>query len=192
VKTVYNCLEFIQSQKIQLFVKEALSKADPHFWLAPCSGTGKYDPPENQAEGGIIVHIIKGAQIIISLCRFFDITDQSVKDKLFAAFILHDIWKFGRPWGKSTHPEHGLIAAEFLTDLAAVDSDKKIIVDPDLADIIEMVKNHMGRWSKPDSTPALKTGKMLREKMIWHLIIQMADFWSTRKWCSFTIEEFSE
>lgn len=192
-KNLNDCLELIQSPKIKSFTEKALSGADPGFWKDPCSGSGKYHPPENQVKGGIIVHIRKGIQIIISLFRIFNITDQLAKDKMISAFIVHDICKNGIPWGKSTHSQHGLIVAQLLADLAAIERQPEkediLHIDPDLADIIELARNHMGIWTKPEPTPALEIGQTISEKSIWHLIIQLADYWATRKWCPFIINE---
>lgn len=199
-KDFNDCLGLIQSDKIRRFVKEALAAAPKEFWTAPCSGSGKYHPPEDQVEGGIIVHTRKGVQVVLWLCRFFNITNQLVIDKLIAGFILHDIKKNGEPWGEKTHPEHGLIAARWLRSVIEValvavpakewkDHEHEPHFDPDIEDIIELVKNHMGIWSSPEPTPALVIGKKLDEKSIWHSIVQLADYWASRKGCSFVCNE---
>lgn len=184
-----DCLEMIKTEKIKKFVKKALAQAPKEFWTAPCSSSGKYHPPEDQVKGGIIVHTRKGIQVILWLCRFFNITDQLVKDKLVGGFTLHDIKKNGIPWGEKTDYEHGLIAYRWLKQIAAVEYPL-IHIDKDLMDIIELVKDHMGIWSKPEPTPALKIGQEITEKSIWHTIIQIADYWASRKGCPFTCDEF--
>jgi len=206
-KDFNDCLELIKSEKIRRFVKRALDAAPKQFWTAPCSSSGKYHPPENQVEGGIIVHSRKAIQVAIELFRFFEIQDQLVKDKIIAACILHDIQKCGIPWGEKTDYEHGPIAARWMVPLAALESEPQkediIHVDVDLMDILELVRDHMGIWNKPKPTPALKKvhfispnktkedGYLVNEKAIWHLIVQLADYWASRKWCSFVIDEYT-
>jgi len=59
---------------VEGFVKEALSNADQRFWTDPCSGTGKYHPPEDQGEGCIIRHVIKSIAVVTELERYYDLT----------------------------------------------------------------------------------------------------------------------
>jgi len=189
-----DCSEMIKTEKIRKFVKKVLAKAPKEFWTAPCSGSGKYHPPENQVEGGIIVHTRKVVQVALSLFRFFEIKNQLAKDKIIAACILHDIKKYGEPWGERTDYEHGLIAYRWLIQFAALESDPSkedlVHVVPDIIDILELIRDHMGIWSKPEPTPALKVGQKVTEKSIWHRIVQLADYWAARNWCSFVCDEF--
>jgi len=83
----------IKSEKIRKFVEKALEMAPKEFWIAPCSSSGKYYPPEDQVKGGTIIHSRKTIQVALSLFNFFDITDQLTKDQIIAACILHDIQK---------------------------------------------------------------------------------------------------
>lgn len=191
-KDFNDCFDLIKSEKIREFVKKALSQAPEQFWTAPCSSSGKYHPPEDQVEGGAIVHSRKAVQVALSLFRFFNIENQLVKDKIIAAVILHDIQKNGIPWGEKTIYEHGLIAARWLMSITESNLGKEELRD--LMDIIELVKDHMGRWSQPYPAPALEikgTTEIITEKNIWHLIIQLADYWGSRKWCPFVCDEFS-
>ncbi len=186
-----DCLELIKTEKIRQFVEKALAKAPKEFWTAPCSSSGKYHPPEDQVEGGTIVHTRKGIQVILSLYRFFGITEQLMKDKLVGGFILHDIKKCGEPWGEKTDYEHGLIAYRWLLAIhKPLNKQVLVFADRDILDVIELVRNHMGIWSQPKPTPALEIGQEVDEKSIWHLIIQLADYWGSRKWCPFICDEF--
>lgn len=192
-KNFDDCLELIESPKIRKFVEAILKAAPKEFWNAPCSSSGKYHPPEDQIEGGIIVHSRKAVQVAISLCHFFDIKNQLVKDKIIAACILHDIQKNGIPWGEKTDSEHGLIAGRWLILNSALEPEAQkedlIHIDGDIMDIIGLVKNHMAIWNCPEPTPALKANQNIAPKNIWHLIVQLADYWASRKWCSFVCDE---
>ena len=180
-----DCLELIKNQEIRLFVQKALQKADPYFWTDPCSSSGKYHPPEDQVEGGIIIHSRKVVRVTLALFQFFDIRDQLDKDKVIAAAILHDIKKNGIPWRERTDYKHGPIAAQWLQQFVTKDN-REIVTDT-----IDLVAVHMGRWNQPESTPAIIEGKKCDKKIVMHLIIQLADFWASRKWCSFISNDFT-
>lgn len=173
-------LKLINDENIRISIQNVLKSAPKEFWTEPCSSSGKFHPPEDNFNGGIIIHSRKAVQAAISLCRFFEIKSSLIKDKIIAACILHDLQKGGIPWSKGTHPCHGELAAIWL---------KGIINDKDILDLIQ---NHMGAWNKPKSTPALKIGETLTEKNIMHLIVQLADYWASRKFCSFIINEIIE
>lgn len=191
-KNLDDCVVLISSEEIRNFIKEALAKAPKQFWKGPCSGTGKHHPREDNVDGGIIVHTRKAVQVAISLFRFFDVKDKLIKDKIIAAVILHDIkkdsilcmQKDGTLQGKATDKEHGPIAARWLFCLAGSE------INEDLFDVCCLVANHMGLWNKPKPTPAIKAGLELDEKSIWHLIVQLADYWASRDWCSFICDDF--
>lgn len=191
-----DCILLIESEKIKNFVKKALEKAPPEFWKAPCSSTGKYHPPEDQIEGGIIVHSRKAVRVALELFNFFEVKDKLTQDKIIAALILHDIQKNGRPWGKNTNREHGMIAYCWLLKIAAVELNPEkediIHIDSDLFEICFLVKNHMGIWSQPLPSPAIQNGEVATAYSIWNLIIQLADYWASRKWCSFVCDELDK
>ncbi|MBU4348340.1 HD domain-containing protein [Patescibacteria group bacterium] len=182
-----DCIELIQSLKIRNFVKKALKKAPKKFWIAPSSSSNKYHPPEDQSEGGVVIHSRKAVQVAISLCPFFSVSDQITKDKVIAACILHDTHKNGNPWGERTNYEHGKIAAE---KFALIESTN----DTDIRDILDLIKDHMGLMNKPNPTPALKMQKEIShtdQKTTMLLIVQLADYWASRTWCSFVCDEIN-
>lgn len=195
-KNFEDCLSLIQSEKIRRFVQKALDAAPPEFFKAPCSSSGQYHPPEDQVEGGIIVHSRKAVRVALDLFRFFDVKDQLAKDKIIAACILHDIQKNGIPWSDKTSYEHGPIAAKWLFPFAVLEPEAKdedfVHLDGDLVDILELVKNHMGIWNQPNKTSALKLGKDVEERDVWHLIVQLSDYWASRKWCPFVADELGD
>ena len=184
-KDFSDCLKLIENKEIRRFARKALRKADPKFWTAPCSSSGKYHPPEDQVEGGVIVHSRKAVQVVIELFKFFDIQNQLTKDKLITATILHDICKSGMPWGERTDYTHGHIAAKWLQQF--IPENKKAAVN--IKEIVDLIANHMAIWNQPESTPAITRGNICGLKEITHLIVQLADYWASRKWCSFVCDE---
>ncbi len=184
-----DCICLIESEKIRNFVKQALELAPPEFWKAPCSSTGKHHPPEDNLEGGIIIHSRKAVLVALELFKFFDIKDRLTQDKIIAAVILHDIQKNGRPWSSSTDFKHGMIACAWLMKIASLISKP---LDQDLFEICLLVKNHMGIWSEPLPKPAFQNGEVVTNWSINHLIVQLADYWASQKWCPFVCDELDK
>lgn len=189
-----SCIAIIQNLDIQDFVRIALETAPLQFWTDPCSSTGKYHPPEDQQVGGILIHTKKAVQVALSLMRFYGFGPDRkeywlLRDQIITAVILHDLYKNGIPWGESTHPEHGDIAARELEELARRTTLPKLWTDF----IADLVRYHMGQWAKPSSNMAIVVSnipKIASESvLIAHLIVQTADFWASRKWCPFTIDQ---
>ena len=180
----YDCLELIKNEEIRNFVDAALCKAPKKFWTAPCSSSGKYHPPENQVRGGIVVHSRKMVQVAVSLFRFFGVENQATKDKILAAVILHDIQKGGIPWS-GFDKKHGKIAADWLYNEVCTSTQRK---NRDIKDILEFVENHMGRWAAPKKHIALTKGGRLCNRDICNLIVQLCDYFASRKWCPFVCD----
>ncbi len=191
-----DCIELIESEKIKNFVKKALGKASEQFWKEPSSSSGKRHPPEDNVEGGIIVHSRKAIRVALALFKFFDIKGKLTQDKIIAALILHDIQKRGIPWGENTNLEHGMIAYCWLLKIAAVELNPEkediIHIDSDLFEICFLVKNHMAVWSQPLLTPAFEKGEVMTDYSIWNLIVQLSDYLASQKWCPFVCDDFGE
>jgi len=195
-KDFNDCLGLIQNEKIRNLVTKALAAAPVEFWKDPSSASGKHHPPENQVEGGIVIHSRKAVFVALELFVWFNIKDQLSRDKVVAACILHDIAKYGVPWRKWVDKRHGPIAADwlkrFIPYCESSGENRQIFPDEDLNDVVELVRNHMGRWNRPVPTPALAIGKEVSKKDILSLIVQIADFWSSQKWCPFVADKFGE
>jgi len=131
-------IEKIKSRSIRRFTEEALLKADSRFWLAPCSSTGKYHPPEDRGEGGLVRHIRKAVVVAGEFGRRAKFS-QLEFDLAISAVILHDICKNGIPWGEYTDFTHGLIASEWLKQFKLSNELVKQM-------ILDAVRYHMAPW----------------------------------------------
>lgn len=180
-----DCLELITDEKINKFVKKALKHANKGFWTCACSASNKYHPPENQVDGGLIIHSRKMVQIAVSLFRFFRVKNEVTKSKIIAAVILHDICKRGIDWKVRFARDHGPKAAEWLYGLCTAEEKGS----KDIKFVISLVRDHMAVWNYPEPTPALKKNEILKNSNIAHLIVQLSDYWSSRTWCPFVADE---
>lgn len=167
--SLYLQLGEIQDPEIKSFVRIALDSVNEEFWHIPCSGTGKFHPPENQGEAGLIRHLIKSVIVAKDLCRYFNIENLD-RDIVIASTILHDIKKFGEE-GQMTHPNHGKLGADFLQQFQ--------LREPIKSEILKGVRFHCGRFvgNELDLEPASNPNKK-------QLIVQMADLFSSRRYAS--------
>jgi len=162
----------IKSPEIRRFTLEILNAADPQFWIAPCSSSGKYHPPEDQGEGGLVRHTIKAVAVAKQDLRRYDFDDHE-KDAAISAVLLHDTCKNGIPWGENTNYSHGVIAARWLGEFNLEHPTAKQL-------IINGVRYHMAPWCEPLE----EVERSLLPEGI-ERVVQNADFFSSRQSMSF-------
>lgn len=184
-------IQKIKSPTIRKFVEQALLEADPMFWKVPCSSSGKYHPPEDQIEGGLIVHIQKGVAVIEQFARRALFSEIEL-DAAIAAYLIHDICKDGvPPWGKHTDYTHGLLASKWLEQFSLHDRVVKTM-------ILDAVRYHMAPWCY--AVDPFKDRQYTKEEMMANinelqraltnpsrveLAVREADYWSSRETMSF-------
>ena len=172
------------------FVDAALRRADPEFWKAPCSSSGKYHPYEDQGEGGLIRHLKKGAAVVAEYARRARFSEYET-DLALAAAVLHDIKKDGEPWSGKTDYTHGIIGARWLKQFEMDDLTGKQV-------ILDAVRYHMAPWcyavppfeerayTKIEMTANLEevTRALVSPGKI-ELAVREGDYWGSRKSMSF-------
>lgn len=183
----------IKDKTIIDFTLKALNAANEEFWHVPSSSSGKYHPPEDQGEGGLVRHVLKGIEVIKEISRR-ELFEQYETDCTLSAFTLYDIKKNGEPWEKDTDYRHGIIAANWLQQFELEITKKKMITDA--------VRYHMSPWNTIFSNEryfelllkkenAIFTGKEISEEINEKVrglnpnkieaAVQQADYWSSRK-----------
>lgn len=181
----------IKSFYIREFVKKALLRADPMFWKAPCSSSGKYHPPEDQGEGGLIRHLQKGVIVVEQFARRAQF-DEFELDMAIAAMILHDICKDGfPPWGRHTDYTHGLIGSKWLEQFELRNKVMK-------KTILNAVRYHMAPWcymvnpfedreySKEEMMHNInELSRALTNPSRIELAVREGDYWGSRETMSF-------
>ena len=190
VRLIQTEIEKIQSEDIKDFTYQAFAEVDTKFWLSASSSTGKYHPAEDNGEGGLVRHEVKGVAVVEQYLRR-EMATQRELDIAISAFLLHDTCKNGVTWeSKSTDYTHGLIAAKWL---------EKFDLDDDTAkkEILSAVRYHMGQWSyvvNPFEDRAYTKEEMMANlnEVIRALhpsrierAIQDADYWASRQSMSF-------
>ncbi|EKD52697.1 MAG: hypothetical protein ACD_61C00271G0004 [uncultured bacterium] len=182
-------VEKIVSKDIKDFTYQAFGEVDENFWIAPASSSGKYHPPEDNGEGGLVRHVIKGMAVIEQYARRARFSQREL-DEATSAFLLHDTCKNGIVWTTpKTDYTHGLIASEWL---------EKFDLEPAAKVAIQnAVRFHMAPWcyavSPYEDRPYTKeemnknldelTRAMYPTRV--EKAVQEADYWSSRQSMSY-------
>src|SRR3989344_7574489 len=139
IRLVQRELLKIESEGIRWFTYNALLEVDSKYWIAAASSTGKHHPPEDNGEGGLVRHVIKGTLIVQELARRARFSQRET-DMAVRAFLLHDTCKDGVVWTKGrTDVTHGIIAAEWLASFELADETAK-------TEIRNAIRYHMTPW----------------------------------------------
>jgi hypothetical protein len=190
VRLIQKEVEKIVSEDIKDFTYQAFAEVDPKFWISPSSSTGKYHPAEDNGEGGLVRHVVKGVAVVEQFMRRA-MTSPRELDIAISAFLLHDTCKNGVVWeSKNTDYTHGKIASEWLGKFALADAAAK-------SEILSAVRYHMGQWSYAvspyEDRPYTKQemidnlGEVARamHPSVIEQAVQDADYWSSRQSMSF-------
>ena len=189
LRLVQKEVEKIVSEDIKEFTYQALAEVDENYWTAPASSSGKFHPPEDNGEGGLVRHVIKGVAVIEQFARRARFSQREL-DEAISAFLLHDTCKNGVVWTTpKTDYTHGLIASEWLEKFHLAPTAKVAIQNA--------VRYHMAPWcyavSPFEDRPYTKEemNKNLEEMsraMFPTRIeeaVREADYWSSRSSMSF-------
>lgn len=164
-------------------VTEFVAKLVPNeFFFAPSSSTGKYHPPEDNGDGGVLIHTLKGMQIASDLCRLYEVEKRG-REVAVCAMALHDTYKSCtspdmNSWERYTNSHHGKNVAIAFRQFYEAKIDRYRKCEDALRKITKLVYIHMGRWSKPDQYRA-KLDERLEQ------IVIESDYLSSRSGISF-------
>ena len=171
VKLFANELNYIHDPKIREFAKRLIEGAPEYFFHAPASSSGKYHPPFDLGEGGLVRH----TRCVAYFANCFGIShmaDQRSIDMLVTCAIAHDIKKQGEgEFGQHTVTEHPTLAANYILDMGGAMPD--VFTDKELAIMYNAVQSHMGQWGAKDGLPVPKT--------TFDFMLHDADYVASRK-----------
>ena len=183
-------IEKIISEDIKEFTYQAFADVDEHFWIASSSSTGKYHPPEDNGEGGLVRHVVKGIAVAEQYGRRAKFSQREM-DMAISAFLLHDTCKNGVVWTSDyTDYTHGLIAAKWLEKFYLADAGAK-------EQILNAVRYHMAPWCYAvspfeDRTYTKQEMNLNLEELTRAMYpsriersVQEADYWSSRQSMSY-------
>lgn len=162
-------IALIHNRRVREFIEEALQMAPSYFWTTPSSTTGKNHPPDEQAEGGRVLHVKRVARLCAAYAEAWTLSTQD-RDCLIAAGILHDIVVRGTGDEPLPHTDkaHDTNASEHLRSLSAV------LPTGAWGAIFTACDGHMGRWG---NRPHL----IHKHGSLAHLL-HMADLTASQSW----------
>lgn len=164
-------VEDIESEEIREYVEKVSENAPKEFWESPASSSGKYHPPEDNVDGGLVIHSIKCKRIAEKLVEHemdHGRLNEDDKDVIMAGSLLHDIKQTEDIDEKEIG--HGEAGYRFLDELD---------IGGKYEDIKKCVRYHMGKYSeKPEDEEVQDPSKPVE-------IVQYADRVASSKEISF-------
>lgn len=137
-------LNFIEDEKLRQFAMELIANADDYFFVVPGSSSGKYHPPFDLGEGGLMRHTKCVAFMTRCLCEA-QMVDTKIKDLLIIGALAHDMKKQGEGEGQHyTIWEHPRLAKEYILNMQ--NAFPNLISKKDANLMAEAVHSHMGKW----------------------------------------------
>jgi hypothetical protein len=171
-------LNLIRREDIRDFTEKAINVIPDYIFTIPASSTGKYHPAYALGEGGLLRHIRAAVRIAAALFRNDTVTgkfDDSTKDVIISALILHDGVKSGIVKQPYTVDRHPTLMVEYLmtkmTELYGEEFHEMIgFVSP-------LIASHMGQWNiDKDGNEHSPLPKSAEERFV-----HMCDYLASRK-----------
>lgn len=164
-------LERIEKSELRDVIISVLDHyVNPINFEKPASSTGKHHPPFALGYGGLVRHTKAVIQILTAIQEARPSLNW---DCLYAAAILHDMWKYSTS-SKWTVKDHAKRAADELSFVATTIKDSTLKCDVNF--ISEIVKSHMGRFDNPEFDT---NADVLPEEIV---ILHYADMIASRPW----------
>lgn len=177
LKIFVNEINDIQDADLKKLAKSLIENADDYFFTVAASSSGKYHPPFDLGDGGLIRHTRCVIFMAESVAESLNMT-QYDKDCLIVAALAHDIKKQGDGSGSHTVWEHPTYAKDYLY---AVHKTSKSKVPKDVIDkIAGAIESHMGKWGH-DSAFCKGNKPLPMPETEFEKALQIADYIASRK-----------
>lgn len=138
-------ISYIKNENYKKNAENLIELLPDYFFEVPASSTGKYHPSFAAGEGGLVRHTKAAVRIAHELLNSIigNIFNQSEKDLMILALILHDGLKHGIPKDKYVKFEHPLLIANFIKD----NKTKTTFNDKEIEFLTNVVSSHMGPFN---------------------------------------------
>ena len=143
IKMFINEIGDIKDANLKEFAAELIANADDYFFVVPASSSGKYHPPFDLGDGGLVRHTRVVAYIAKSLAESYCFSDYDT-DCLIVAALAHDIKKQGRGDTGHTVWEHPELARDYIIE--TYNKQSFGISEDVIHKIANAVYSHMGKW----------------------------------------------
>ena len=143
IKMFINEIGDIKDANLKEFATELIANADDYFFVVPASSSGKYHPPFDLGDGGLVRHTRVVAYMAKSLAESYCFSDYDT-DCLIVAALAHDIKKQGRGDTGHTVWEHPELARNYIIE--TYNKQSFGISEDVIHKIANAVYSHMGKW----------------------------------------------
>ena len=133
----------IKDADLKAFATELIANADDYFFVVPASSSGKYHPPFDLGDGGLVRHTRLVAYMARSLAESYCFSDYDT-DCLIVAALAHDIKKQGDGNTGHTVWDHPILAMHYIQEIYGKTSFN--VPADTIAKICNAVSSHMGKW----------------------------------------------
>ena len=133
----------IKDADLKAFATELIANADDYFFVVPASSSGKYHPPFDLGDGGLVRHTRLVAYMARSLAESYCFSDYDT-DCLIVAALAHDIKKQGNGDTGHTVWDHPILAMHYVQEIYGK-TNFNVPADT-IEKICNAVSSHMGKW----------------------------------------------
>lgn len=158
-------LSMIKDESLKASVLNILERhVSRRLTIEPASSTGKYHPDFARGEGGTIRHTKAVVFILLTLLQTRPDIDDSLKDKLIAAAILHDMCKY------DDINRHTLFVHPNLMC--------NVCYNHSMQEVGDIVATHMGQWTTTRQSSVVLDYPSTENQWLLHY----ADYLASRTW----------
>lgn len=143
IKMFINEIGDIKDADLKAFATELIANADDYFFVVPASSSGKYHPPFDLGDGGLVRHTRLVAYMARSLAESYCFSDYDT-DCLIVAALAHDIKKQGNGDMGHTVWDHPILAMHYVQEIYGR-TNFNVPADT-IEKISNAVSSHMGKW----------------------------------------------
>ena len=172
-KKEYNC---IKNAEYRENLKKLVSMLPDYFFKVAASSTGKYHPEFTLGDAGLVRHSKAAFKIGYELLNnntIGNVFNESEKDLMLCALLVHDGLKHGVIESKYTVFDHPILMANFIRE----NKPEFTWNDKEIEFIASVIETHMGEWTLDyQGNEVLKKPSNKYQKFV-----HMCDFLASRK-----------
>lgn len=166
----------INDEEVRNFALFMWHKAPDYFFIIPASVSGKYHAEWSTDKGGLVRHVLMGAQVVEDLSRTFGLTDKET-DLALAAILGHDIIKYGLDFDERYLDMHPFMPRSYYGNYKSVGYAGDYTKTQDFDTIMSAIERHMGNIHSGAWT---SVGGVRPENAL-QCVVHLADYVASRK-----------
>ena len=172
-KKEYNC---IKNAEYRENLKKLVSMLPDYFFKVAASSTGKYHPEFTLGDAGLVRHSKAAFKIGYELLNnntIGNVFNESEKDLMLCALLVHDGLKHGVIESKYTVFDHPILMANFIRE----NKPEFTWNDKEIEFIASVIETHMGEWTLDYQGNEVLT----KPSNKYQKFVHMCDFLASRK-----------